>query len=197
MNTKIVTASGSTKGAMRIPMALSTWSRIWIGDRFEEQLHSAGHARRGDLGAQEERHRDDDHGGDRGRIDRVGVDGHAEPGGRVVLADLDSRRGQDGLSHPLGSLLPPRVGCQRDPGAQLLPDRQRGRHTSSTWNSASPNTTPKPPAGRKTNAMINPMTVIIGQPCRRIERHRALHRMFFGGDRCHRTLHQNGIEQTQ
>ena len=30
MNTKIVTASGNTNGAIRIPMALSTWLRIWI-----------------------------------------------------------------------------------------------------------------------------------------------------------------------
>ena len=51
-------------------------------DRLEEQLHSARHIGRGDLGAQVERHRDDDHRGDRGRVDRVGVDGQAEPGGR-------------------------------------------------------------------------------------------------------------------
>ncbi len=30
MNTKIVTASGSTNGAILMPMAASTWSRIWM-----------------------------------------------------------------------------------------------------------------------------------------------------------------------
>lgn len=29
MNTKMVTASGNTNGAIRMPTALSIWSRIW------------------------------------------------------------------------------------------------------------------------------------------------------------------------
>ena len=69
------------------------------GDGFPEQLHPAGHPRRGHLGLQEERQADGDDSRDRGGEHRVGVDGHTQPRGRGVVADLDSALGEDPFGH--------------------------------------------------------------------------------------------------
>jgi hypothetical protein len=69
------------------------------GDRFPEQLDAAGDSSRCDLGPKVERQREDDDRGDRGRQDRVGVDGQPQPLMFGVFADLDLGGRQDRLIH--------------------------------------------------------------------------------------------------
>src|SRR6185295_9392039 len=141
-------------------------------DGFPEQLYAAGHTGRCDLGAQEECQRDHDHRGDRGRQHRVGVDGQPEPLRGLVMTDLDRGFGEE--RH--GSR---RVGdidcghcCVASPSSPPVLVEPTARIffitgsaveiTSTTWNSAMPNTTPSP-CGRKMNAIVSPITVIINR----------------------------------
>ncbi len=93
----------------------------------------------------------------RSRQHRVGVDGQPEPvgllwwptsiagfGGRIVSV----------IAVPLRS-----VGLQLGPALSFFITGSAVDSTSSTWNRAMPNTTPRP-CGRKMNAMVNPTTVI-------------------------------------
>ena len=146
MKTNSVTASGSTNGAIFMPIAAFDLAARLNRDRFPEQLHAAWHTVDVTL-ARKKNASDHDHRGDRGRQHRVGVDGESEPV-RLGVADLDA-----GFAARIVSVI-------------AVPLRSRHRHrtrsffigsaveiTSTTWNRAMPNTTPSP-CGRKMNAIV-------------------------------------------
>ena len=142
------------------------------GDGLPEQLHAAGHAGRGDLGPQDERQHDDDDRGDRGGQDRVGVDGHAKPLGRGVVADLDRALGEDSFTHGVlnPSVLRLRWPMRKRPAPRLPLHCLRPCASSSTPAApyskraklgTTPGRTATPrPLGRKTNATVRPMTLM-------------------------------------
>ena len=152
MNTKIVTASGSTNGAIRMPMAVSIWSRIWMVIASQNNCTPLGTpvevtlARRKKASAMTITAAiavDDD---------RVGVDGHPEPGGVVVTPTSISASARIVSVIAGAPFSRPFRAPKRGAGSPVRSFFQTGSAvdaTSSTWNSASPNSTPKP-VGRKT-----------------------------------------------
>ncbi|WP_163570686.1 hypothetical protein [Fodinicola feengrottensis] len=87
MKKKTLTASGTTTGAVLMPMFSRTWS--YLADHsLPQQLRLGRHAAACPPADQQPGH-DDDRAGHQRRGDGVQVEGHAQEGRRDVLADLD------------------------------------------------------------------------------------------------------------
>ena len=127
------------------------------GDGLQEQLHPVGHTDDVIFAPQEERQRDHDHRGDRGR-DTVSMLTRQKPNqfGLLVLADLD-RRLRRGLVSVIAcaSLLSQVCRSCAMPSSPATPSSA----PAAPETSASPNTTPSP-VGRKTKAIVSPITVM-------------------------------------
>ena len=104
MNTNSVIASGSTNGAIRRPIALSTWLRIWIVTASQNSWTPFG-TPEVILARRYEREREHDGRRDQGRVDGVEVVDHPGDGDLAVFADVDVtggedvRRGNAGVAH--------------------------------------------------------------------------------------------------
>ena len=92
MKTKMVTASGSTNGAIFMPIAASTCWRIWMVMASKNSCTPPGTPVEVTLDLQEERQRDDDDRGDRRGDDGVAVEGHAQELEHVLVGSDVNRR---------------------------------------------------------------------------------------------------------
>ena len=141
--------------------------------RFPEQLHTVGHAGRGDLGAQEEGQREHDHRGDRGGQHRVGVDRQTEPVRRRVVADLNAGFGGEDRSRSLLSCLPFESASSRSHRHRSFFITGSAVERPAVPGKAPARTPRRGPVGRKTNAIVSPTTVIANSRVAELTRHLA------------------------
>ena len=197
MNTNSVTASGSTNGAIFMPIAASIWSRSWTVIASQNSCTPPGTPVEVTLARRKNASPITITAAIAVAQHRVGVDGQPEPRGRRSWWPT-SIAASARIVSVIAVVASLRVRCPcGSPGPDLLHHRQRGARSPAAPGTGPCRTPRRGPAAGEMNAIVSPITVITN---RRVAEFSAILRLSGCASAVidfHRPLHQHGVEQTQ